>query len=237
VRTLHFSNAAIRDYFYTTRWPGGTLYDVVGVRPSASRTELSMGYRIRRIEASDEGAGACCVLERAYNLLGYPDLRSCYDQILKDRNAPALFPYNACGACVVSGRLNSEGDRLFVHEILAYAPDLKELRFRAALRRVEFVSDFAVYRDPQRKVTVYMDSALFPSAGDPTWSRWRHLVGSRIGVTAMAVRSQADTRSGGDRKRGVVHGAPRTVEDRGSRRSCSRGSRFKATLDANRRAS
>jgi len=43
------------------------------------------------------------LLERAFNILGDPGLRACYDALLKDPEAPALFPYGGLGSLLVSG--------------------------------------------------------------------------------------------------------------------------------------
>jgi hypothetical protein len=46
-----------------------------------------------------------------------------------------------------------------------------------------------VYRDSRRKVEIYMDPTLLPFGWDPTWNQWKHLVPTKIGVSAAFVNS------------------------------------------------
>jgi hypothetical protein len=116
IRSLHLPNTVVRDYFYcfaqTPSGAGGlTLYELLRAVPTASPADLRLSYRIRRIELgtmdarSSELQGA----ERAFNLLAHPHLRSCYDALLQDAAAPALFPYGGFGQCVVAGDLSEDG--------------------------------------------------------------------------------------------------------------------------------
>ncbi len=60
---------------------------------------------------------------------------------------------------------------------------------RAPLRRMDFLDGFAVYRDNRRKAEVYIDPSLLPIGWDPTWNQWKHLVGTKIGISGAFVNS------------------------------------------------
>lgn len=196
IRALHLPNGAVRDYFYffTPTPPGKaqpTLYELLRTRPTATPADLRLSYRICRLEHESDSAlkpetrGA----ERAFNLLAHPDLRSCYDALLADPNAPALFPYGGFGQCVVSGELAEDGNTFFVRRLLSYLPDQRQRQFRAPLRRIDYLDGCALYRDSRRKAEVYIDPSLLPLGWDPTWNQWKHLVATKIGVTATFVES------------------------------------------------
>jgi hypothetical protein len=104
-----------------------------------------------------------------------------------DANAPAVFPYGGFGTIVVAGELSANREIFFAARILSFLPEYRGLRFRALLRKVEFLNDRAVYRDSRRKVEVFLDDLLFPLSSDPTWNQWKHLVGSKFGVDGTFV--------------------------------------------------
>ena len=194
VRTLHLPNDAVRDYFYSlTPSPSAnrqpTLYEVLRTRPTATPADLRLSYRICRLEHESDRQPDLRGAERAFNLLAHPDLRSCYDALLQDPDAPALFPYGGFGQCVVSGELAEDGNTFFVRRLLSYLPDQRQRQFRAPLRRIEYLYGLAVYRDSRRKAEVYIDPSLLPVGWDPTWNRWKHLVATKIGITATFVES------------------------------------------------
>jgi hypothetical protein len=197
ISSLHLPNSAVRDYFYFfTRRPGeerGTiLYELLRTLRTAAFADLRLCYRVRRLELAAQEPLARMELrsvERAFNLLSHPELRSCYDALLLDPDAPVLFPYGGFGQCLVSGHLSDDGETFFVRRILAYLPDQAQRSFRAPLRRVEYYDGYAVYRDGRRKAEVYIDPSLLPLGWDATWNQWRHLVGTKIGVSAAFVGS------------------------------------------------
>lgn len=202
VRAMHLSNAAVSDYFYPHgQKPGeSTHYEILKVTPTASPADLRLSYRLRRIELEASEAGRLDVqrAERAFNLLAHPELRACYDALLQDPNSPALFPYGGFGQCVVAGELAQDRQTFFARRILSYLPDQRERQFRAPLRRVEYLNEYAVYRDSRRKAEVYIDRALLPIEWHPTWNQWRHLVGLKIGIAGTFVESGRYRRSGGE---------------------------------------
>jgi hypothetical protein len=158
---------------------------------TATPADLRLSYRICRLEHESESAAKPEVrsAERAFNLLAHPDLRSCYDALLRDPDAPAVFPYGGFGQCVVSGELAEDGNTFFVRRLLSYLPDQRQRQFRAPLRRIEYFDGCALYRDSRRKAEVYIDPSLLPLGWDPTWNQWKHLVATKIGVTASFVQS------------------------------------------------
>jgi hypothetical protein len=158
VRSLYLPNSAVRDYFYffTPTPPGKrppTLYEVLRTRPAATPADLRLSYRICRLEQESDSAAKPETrwAERAFNLLAHPDLRSCYDALLRDPDAPAVFPYGGFGQCVVSGELAEDG-AFFVRRLLSYLPDQRQRQFRAPLRRVSVAAkkgaSLAVEREP-----------------------------------------------------------------------------------------
>ena len=93
----------------------------------------------------------------------------------------------AAWQCVVSGELAEDGNTFFVRRLLSYLPDQRHRQFRAPLRRIEYFDGCALYRDSRRKAEVYIDPSLLPLGWDPTWNQWKHLVATKIGVTATFV--------------------------------------------------
>ena len=196
IRVLHLPNSAVRDYFYSFRprdgeTPQPTLYEALRTPRSATMADLRLSYRIRRIELETGDAARSEVqrIERAFNLLAHPDLRSCYDALLQDSSAPALFPYGGFGQCVVSGELAQDGKTFFVRQLLSYLPDQRQRQFRAPLRRIEYFNGYELYRDSRRKAEVYLDPTILPVGWDPKWNQWRHLVGTKIGISGTFVQA------------------------------------------------
>ncbi len=189
-------NSVVRDYFYFfTVAPSGekqpTLYDILRTQPAASPADLRLSYRICRLEhESDSNTNPeLRSAERAFNLLANPDLRSCYDTLLQNQAAPAVFPYGGFGQCVVSGALGEDGSTFFALRLLSYLPDQRQRQFRAPLRRLEYFDGRALYRDSRRRAEVHIDPSLLPIGWDPTWNQWKHLVSVKIGVAATFVES------------------------------------------------
>ena len=196
IRALHLPNNAVRDYFYFfTPTPIGkrqpTLYEVLRARPTATPADLRLAYRICRLEHESDPAATPKIrnAERAFNLLAHPDLRSCYDALLRDPDAPAVFPYGGFGQCVVAGELAEDGNTFFARRLLSYLPNQRQRQFRVPLRRTEYFDGFARYRDSRRKAELYFDSSLLPLGWDPTWDQWKHLLATKIGITATFVES------------------------------------------------
>jgi hypothetical protein len=144
VASLHLPSHSIRDHFYFfTRRPGedrsATLYDLLRASPTAAFADLRLCYRIRRLELSAAGlAEELRAIERAFNLLMHPQLRSCYDALLRDADSPALFPYEGGGQSVCIGRASQRWPDLFRSATapLSPGPDTAKLSSAPALRRL-----------------------------------------------------------------------------------------------------
>src|SRR3990172_9520528 len=105
IKHVYLPNQAVRDYFYFgNRRRSGceeqTLYDLLRVAPTATPVDLRLALKVRLLELQTDAAPKDQVqaVERAFNLLVNPDLRSCYQALLLDPEAPALFPYGGFGA-------------------------------------------------------------------------------------------------------------------------------------------
>jgi hypothetical protein len=196
VRHVHLPSDTVRDYFYFSnrRRPGceeQTLYDLLRTVPSAGPVDLRLALKVRLLELQTDAASKdqLQAVERAFNLLAQPDLRSCYQALLLDPDAPALFPYGGFGALLAAGELSPDRETFFAKKILSFLPDRREWRFRAPFRKIEFFDGYAVYRDSRRKAEVMLDQLSLPLAFDSTWNQWRHLVSTKFGVAATFVKS------------------------------------------------
>ena len=196
IKYVYLPNQAVRDYFYFgNRRRAGcedqTLYDLLRMVPTATPADLRLALKVRLLELQTDAAPKDQIqaVERAFNLLAHPDLRSCYQALLLDSEAPALFPYGGFGALLAAGELSPDRETFFARKILSFLPDRRERRFRAPLRKIEFYDGYAVYRDSRRKAEVILDPISLPLAFDPTWNQWRHLVSTKVGVEATFVKS------------------------------------------------
>jgi hypothetical protein len=195
LKQIHLRNEAVRDYFYfaNQRRRGceeETLYDLLGTAHSASPTELRLAWKVRllELETAHQNRDLLRAIERAFNLLAHPELRSCYNSLLLDADAPALFPFGGFGFVAVAGELSADRETFFARRILSFLPDYRTRRFRAPLRRVEFLNNRAVYRDSRRKAEVFLDDLVLPLSSDPTWNQWKHLLGAKFGVDGTFVK-------------------------------------------------
>ena len=89
---------------------------------------------------------------------------------------------------LVSGDRSRDGQTFFATRILAFRPEMRQRRFRAPLRKFDFHSKSAVYRDARRKLEVLVDQAAMPVVWDQTWNQWKHLLGAKVEIDAMFVR-------------------------------------------------
>ena len=151
----------LRDYFYrlpltADRVDHPTLYEVLRISASASPSELRVAFKLRDLELRTAGVrrGERVTLERAFNIVGQPELRACYDALLADPEAPAVFPYGGFGSLLVAGEPSRDGQTFFARRILAFSPDLRRRRFHVPLRRCDFYDDRALCRDVRRNVGV-----------------------------------------------------------------------------------
>ena len=166
---IHLPCEVLRDYFYVANrhrpWEcQPTLYEILRVTPAVSLAELPLAFKLRQLELRAGGAsrrehGA---VERAFNILARPELRACYDSLLKDPSAPALFPYGGFGSILVAGDRSRDGRTFFVTRILSFLPEERERRFRAPLRKFSFYNDRALYCDARRRLEVTLDQSAMP---------------------------------------------------------------------------
>ncbi len=196
IRSVYLPCAVLRDYFYVAdrqrEWAKqSTLYEVVRIPQQAAPAELRLSFKICQRELQRDGApkNAYRVLERAYNILAQPELRACYDALLKDPELPVLFPYGGFGSLLVSGERSQDRQTFFATRILAFRPELHERRFRAPLRRFEFYPATAIYRDVRRKLQLMVDQAAMPVVWDHTWNQWKHLLAAKVQIDATFVRA------------------------------------------------
>jgi hypothetical protein len=161
------------------------------ISPNASAAELRVAFRLRDLELTT----ACGpsserrALERAFNIVGQPELRACYDALLADPEAAAIFPYGGFGSLLVDGEPSRDGKTFFARRIVAFSPELRRRRFRLALRRCDFYDGRALCRDVRRKLEFWLDPALLHSVWDPTWNQWKHLLETKMEVEGTFVQS------------------------------------------------
>jgi len=196
ISAINLRCAALRDYFYVGNRRCGwdrqsSFYEQIRVNPKVSPTELRLAFKLRTLELGTAHAptGDLRALNRAFNILGRPELRSCYDALLSDPTSPALFPYGGFGSLLVAGDISRDGSTFYASRILSFLPKQKSKHFRAPLRKVAFYNDRAIYRDSRRKLEVHFDQTLLPLLWDSSWNQWKHLLGTKIGVKATFIQS------------------------------------------------
>jgi hypothetical protein len=156
---------------------------------TASAAELRLAFKLRALELRGEGAPKTDIsmLERAFNILAQPELRTCYNDLIANSAAPVLFPYGGFGSIVVTGDRSRDGKTFFVTCILSFLPETRQRRFRASLRQVDFYADRAIYRDARRKLEVLLDQSAIPILWDAAWNQWKHLLSAKMEITATFV--------------------------------------------------
>ena len=196
ISTIHLRCELLRDYFYVgnrhralDRQP--SFYEVLRSSTKASPAELRLAFRLRSLElqAAKAPSGDLATMERAFNILGRPELRACYDALLADSAAPALFPYGGFGCLLVAGDLSRDGTTFYACRILSFLPQQETHRIQAPLRRFAFYNDHAVYQDSRGKLEILVDQALLPLSWDSSWNQWKHLLASKLNIRATFVQS------------------------------------------------
>ena len=186
----------VREYFYGVGdskkgLVSAALYQTLRIGSAASLAEIRVAFKLRALELQAIGAGRAehVKLERAFNILGHPELRAHYDSLLADPEIPAVFPYGGFGSLLATGERSRDGETFFVRRILAFVPDQRHRRLHLPIRDCEFYADKALYRDVRRKLQFWLDPALVHVAWDSSWNRWKHLLTSKIDVDGRFVRS------------------------------------------------
>ncbi|MGH9685521.1 MAG: hypothetical protein ACRD5K_00320 [Candidatus Acidiferrales bacterium] len=203
ISAIHLRCEALKDYFYVgnrrrawDRQP--SLYELLRVNTNVAPAELRLAFKLRTLElrAAHAPAGELRALERAFNILAHPELRACYDALLNDPAAPALFPHNGFGSLLVAGDRSRDGTTFYAFRILSFLPEQKTKRMQVPLRKCTFYDDRAIYRDAQRKCEIMFDQAAVPLSWDSTWNQWKHLLGAKIGIKAAFIQSGKYRRRG-----------------------------------------
>jgi hypothetical protein len=196
ISAIHLRCELVRDYFYigNRRRPWDrqpSFYELLRVTPNVSPAELRLAFKLRSLELRTARAPTSDLrsLERAFNILAAPELRACYDSLLADPEAPALFPYGGFGSLLVAGNIARDGTTFYASCLLSFLPDQSAKHVRAPLRKFAFYDDRAIYRDSRRKLEVLFDQASLPLLWDSSWNQWKHLLGAKIGVKAAFVQS------------------------------------------------
>src|SRR5271157_5595074 len=196
IRAVFLPCDILREYFYRLPHTADTLdhptlYEILRIPASASPAELRVAFKLRDLELKTAWVphNQRVALERAFNIVGQPELRACYDALLADLEAPALFPYGGFGSLFVAGEPSRDGETFFARRILAFSPDLRRRRFHVPLRRCDFYDDRALCRDVRRKLEFWLDPAVLHTLWDRTWNQWKHLLGTKIEVEGTFVQS------------------------------------------------
>jgi hypothetical protein len=196
IGTVFLPCEVLREYFY--RLPQAddgtdhpTFYDVPRIPASASPAELRVAFKVRNLELRTAGVAhrERVALERAFNIVGQPELRACYDTLLADPEAPAIFPYGGFGSLFVAGEPSRDRQTFFARRIIAFSPNLRRRLFHMPLRRCDFYDDRALCRDVRRKLEFWLDPAVLHTAWDRSWNQWKHLLGAKIEVEGTFVQS------------------------------------------------
>jgi len=196
INSIFLPCEVLREYFY--RLPRSndkadhpTLYDILRIPASASIAELRVAFKLRDLEFRTSGVphSQRVALERAFNIVGLPELRACYDALLADPEAPVVFPYGGYGSILVAGEPSRDGHTFFARRILAFSPELHRRRFHVPLRRCDFYDDRALCRDTRRKLEFWLDPAAIHTLWDRTWNQWKHLLGTKIEVEGTFVQT------------------------------------------------
>src|SRR5271165_6731621 len=180
IRTIFLPCEVLHEYFYrlprtTDRVDHPTLYEVLRIQASASPSELRVAFKLRDLELRTASVRhrERLALERAFNIVGQPALRACYDALLADPEAPAVFPYGGFGSLLVAGDPSRDGQTFFARRIIAFSPDLRRRRFHVPLRKCDFYDDRALCRDVRRKLEFWLDPAALHTLWDRTWNQWK----------------------------------------------------------------
>jgi hypothetical protein len=205
ISTVFLPCEVLRDHFYRSphwgdRCDHRTLYDILRVPASASPSELRVAFKLRDLELKtcSTSRSQRASLERAFNIVGQPELRACYDALLADPEAPAVFPYGGFGSLLVAGEPSRDGQTFFARRILAFSPDLRRRRFHVPLHRCDFYDDHALCRDVRRKLEFWLDPADLHTIWDRTWNQWKHLLPTKIEVDATFVQTAKYRKRRGD---------------------------------------
>jgi hypothetical protein len=196
ISTVFLPCEVLRSYFYRLPQDNGldhptTLYETLRIPASASPSELRVAFKLCHLELKAAGVPRSqqVALERAFNIVGQPELRACYDALLTDSEAPTIFPYGGFDSLLVAGEPSRDGETFFARRILAFSPELRRRRFHVSLRRCDFYDDRALCWDMRRKLEFWLDPAALHTLWDRTWNQWKHLLATKIEVDGTFVQT------------------------------------------------
>jgi len=193
ISAIFLPSEAVRDYFYRLQGTANNdaeqnYYAELRIPPNASPAELRIAYRLRFLELGSDSRWERRELERAFNILGQPELRACYDALLINPESPVIFPYGGFGSLLVRGERSRDGQTFFANRILTFSPERQRRRFHLPLRQCDFYKDRALCRDVRRKLEFWADPALVHIHWDPTWNQWKHLLATKMEVNGTFVQ-------------------------------------------------
>src|SRR3974390_1417400 len=91
ISTIFLPCEVLREYFFrlprtNERADHPTLYDILRIPAGASLSELRVAFKLRDLELKTSGSSRSqrTQLERAFNIVGQPELRACYDMLLAE---------------------------------------------------------------------------------------------------------------------------------------------------------
>jgi hypothetical protein len=159
---------AVSAYFYAigvsrNGSDSDTLYKTLRVVATASHGEIRIAFKLRALELKANGVERVeyVKLERAFNLLGNPQLRAHYESLLANPEIPAIFPYGGVGSILVAG------DRFPQRRDKKRGSDWKFVDWETGLPSrlsVKFPTDCE--RDIEKARTMYCRFGQYPCALD-----------------------------------------------------------------------
>ncbi len=180
-------------YFYQAG-AYASLYEQAGASREADAGGLRNSWRLWDLELAVANTAHTerLRIERAFNILMNPDLRSHYDQMLFGEEDPLPIPYAGPAEVLVEGKLTEDGGAFFGKRIVAYRPEMEKRTVSLLLRSCEFLEDRVICRDHRHKMEVWLDRAQLPGISwDLTWNHSKRWLQSRLTVEATFVRTQA----------------------------------------------
>jgi DnaJ-class molecular chaperone len=173
----------VREYFYgvgdsKNGSVSASLYQTLRIGPSASPAEIRVAFKLRSLEVNTIGAARAehVKLERAFNILGHPELRAHYERLLADPELRAIFPYGGVGSILVAGDRSRSGETFFARRILAFVPDQTHRRFHLPVRNCEFYGDklpiSSFGKSQTRKKTKRRTKAAKPTRSERALIEW-----------------------------------------------------------------
>jgi hypothetical protein len=196
IPAIHLRCDILRDYFYVGDRRRGwdqqpSFYELLRTEPSATPSEVRVAYRLRTLELRATRGSPADVrsLERAFNMLYESALRESYNELLRDAEVPIPFPHNGFGSLLVEGGCQRDRRVFVASRILSFRPHQSLKTIRAPLRNCTFYKHLAVYRDIRRRIEILLDPCVLPLSWEPSWNRWKHLVGLQAEIKSVFVET------------------------------------------------